>query len=788
MNSAQQRLSSQSCSISSIARNALVQIILALITLPFAFFGVDYYFRGGREHDVVATVGSQKVTQQRVRRTRCASSGDRMRQRDGRPQLRPGAARQPRGARYAARREQLVNQRLLAGRRRGRQLPRLATRSSRQFIARHPARSRRTASSRPSATSCCSATQEHDAVRSSRTACAARLAQCAVAGAADARATIVASASAARYLDPAGAAPRGRGRRRSTREAVREGRRRSTMRAVKAFYDQNLARVRRRPSRRSIEYASCCRSDALSAKAHRRRGRGMKARTRPTSRPTRRRRERTASHILIAVKPDASRRRRRRPRSRRPRRSPRRRSAARSASPSSRRSEFAGPEARRRKGGDLGSFGTRHDGQSRSRTPRSPRSQATSWVPVQTDFGCHVIQRDRRERRDAVGRSTRSRSRSRPTSKRQRRGRSSGRGADQFQNLVYEQADSLAGRGQERWTSRCKRPASSASRSCSSSGGTARSSPTQCSRRRRLQAKRNSEAIEIAPNTLMAARVVEYKPAAPRSPLTTSRRRSAAARTSARRREAAERAESREARAPAAGQSRTRMPASRSRPIEVARSRVRRGSARRAREDLPDRSDQVPGVRDRDHGARRLRDLPRDQGDRADVGDARQTRLKLASERMADQLGRELAVAYLASLGVARGRQDQPAAAREEAAAVALSQPARASTRGSGAAARQAGASARRSRDRTRSPFSLTVISGWLGSGRYALAARLRRRRRRASRVGARLLRLWHPRHSSAACAARRPCSPSRAPRSGCQAARPGGDLDLQAAGRRLVE
>ena len=30
-----------------------------------------------------------------------------------------------------------------------------------------------------------------------------------------------------------------------------------------------------------------------------------------------------------------------------------------------------------------------------------------------------------------------------------------------------------------------------------------------------LQAKRNTEAIEVGPNTLMAARVVEYKPAAP---------------------------------------------------------------------------------------------------------------------------------------------------------------------------------------------------------------------------------------------------------------------------------
>jgi peptidyl-prolyl cis-trans isomerase D len=45
-------------------RKRFVQIILALITLPFAFFGVDYYFRsasgpGGE----VASVAGDKITQ-----------------------------------------------------------------------------------------------------------------------------------------------------------------------------------------------------------------------------------------------------------------------------------------------------------------------------------------------------------------------------------------------------------------------------------------------------------------------------------------------------------------------------------------------------------------------------------------------------------------------------------------------------------------------------------------------------------------------------------------------------
>ncbi len=39
------------------------QIILFLMTIPFAFFGVDYYFRGGSTDDTVATIGKDKITQ-----------------------------------------------------------------------------------------------------------------------------------------------------------------------------------------------------------------------------------------------------------------------------------------------------------------------------------------------------------------------------------------------------------------------------------------------------------------------------------------------------------------------------------------------------------------------------------------------------------------------------------------------------------------------------------------------------------------------------------------------------
>ena len=45
-------------------RKRLVQLILALITLPFAFFGVDYYFRNDTgPTGEVATVAGERITQ-----------------------------------------------------------------------------------------------------------------------------------------------------------------------------------------------------------------------------------------------------------------------------------------------------------------------------------------------------------------------------------------------------------------------------------------------------------------------------------------------------------------------------------------------------------------------------------------------------------------------------------------------------------------------------------------------------------------------------------------------------
>ena len=87
----------------------LSQFILALIALPFAFFGVDYYFRGDSGTASIATVGSGKVTQQEFDEV-MREQQDRMRQQLGRsydPAMFDNAE-----VRYALV-DQLVNQRLL---------------------------------------------------------------------------------------------------------------------------------------------------------------------------------------------------------------------------------------------------------------------------------------------------------------------------------------------------------------------------------------------------------------------------------------------------------------------------------------------------------------------------------------------------------------------------------------------------------------------------------------------------------------------------------------------------
>ncbi|HEY3433403.1 MAG TPA: SurA N-terminal domain-containing protein [Rhodocyclaceae bacterium] len=88
----------------------IVQIFLALITLPFAFFGVESYFNSRGAGEDVAKVGDSKVTQQEFQQALQAQQ-ERLRGSVGR-ELPPSALDNPELRKAVA--ESLINQRLVA--------------------------------------------------------------------------------------------------------------------------------------------------------------------------------------------------------------------------------------------------------------------------------------------------------------------------------------------------------------------------------------------------------------------------------------------------------------------------------------------------------------------------------------------------------------------------------------------------------------------------------------------------------------------------------------------------
>ncbi len=133
--------------------------------------------------------------------------------------------------------------------------------------------------------------------------------------------------------------------------------------------------------------------------------------------------------------------------------------------------------------------------------------------PVATDFGYHVIKltgitpakvRPFEEVRPQIEADI----------KRQKSSTKFAAAADQFQNLVYEQADSLQGVAKAlnvpvQTSALVSRAQAQGIAMGSAKFVDALFSPDS------VQGKRNTEAIEVAPNTLMAGRIVEYKAAAP---------------------------------------------------------------------------------------------------------------------------------------------------------------------------------------------------------------------------------------------------------------------------------
>ncbi|HKU86954.1 MAG TPA: SurA N-terminal domain-containing protein [Casimicrobiaceae bacterium] len=476
----------------------VAQGILALITLPFAFFGVDFYFNRGDSGTSVATVDGHKITQQEFDDT-LREQQQRMRQALG-GNFDPSMLDSPE-VRYALV-EQLVNQRLLEDRARAGRF-RVSDTQLQQFIAGLPPfqedgkfsaeRYRQVLAAQGM-----SPLAFEQRVRGELVL--APLQDPIVNG------SIAAQTAVAHYL------------------ALSEQKREvavATIAAepfekqvkvsdadVKAFYDKNTEAFKT-PEVAKIEYL-LLNQDAIAAQikvdpAEVKQAYEANAKQYTTNE------ERQASHILIAVKPDAS---------------DADKAAAKKkaedllakarAKPDSfaelakANSQDTGSAAQ---GGDLGSF-------ARGAMVK-PFEDAVFAAkvgdivgPVQTDFGYHVIKvtgitPSKVQSFDEV------KGRIEADLRRQKAAQKFASAADQFQNLVYEQADSLAGAAKAldlkvETTQFLTRSQVQALALGNAKFVEAVFSPES------ISGKRNTEAMEVAPNALMAGRIVEYKPAAPR--------------------------------------------------------------------------------------------------------------------------------------------------------------------------------------------------------------------------------------------------------------------------------
>jgi len=481
-------------------KKRLVQIILALITLPFAFFGVDYYFRSVSRATEVASVSGQPITQQEFAET-IRDQQNRMRQVVG-PSFDASVFDDPE-VRYSVL-EQLINQRLLQDQAR-RDRFRVTDAQLAQFISEIPAFQVEGKFSHTryeqvlQGQNKTSGQFENDL----RQQLALLPLQEPVAGA-----NIVARSNVERYLVLLE-------QQREVASAVIDPEAflkdvKIDDAAVKAFYDANAGAFQI-PEQVKLEYVTLS-PETLGAQipvdaAEVRRQ--YDENTRRYGKPE----QRQASHILIAVKPDAS---------EADQAAAKKRAEELLAQAKKNPAQFA--ELAKSASQDPGSAGQGGDLGMVERDGSMPKpfedavfsmKQGEIAGPVRTDFGWHVIklvaiEPAKLQSFDEVKKEIEQ------DLKKQKATRKFAETAEQLQNLVYEQADSLQPVAKAlnlpvQTTDLLTRAQVQALGQNNPKLVQAVFSPES------LQAKRNTEAIEIAPNVLMAARVVEYKPAAPRA-------------------------------------------------------------------------------------------------------------------------------------------------------------------------------------------------------------------------------------------------------------------------------
>jgi len=277
----------------------------------------------------------------------------------------------------------------------------------------------------------------------------------------------------------------------------------------RAFYDANAAAFKT-PEEAKFEYVVLTQDVLLAQIAVT--PEEVKAQYESSAKTYRQEEQRQAAHILIAVKPDAG----------EAERAAAKRTAedlaaqakanpAKFADLARQRSQDPGSAAQ---GGDLGS------------NPRGAMVKAFDDAvfalkpgeitgPVESEFGWHVIRLlgvtpEKTQSFDAV------RTQIETELRRQKVGQKFAAAADQFQNLVYEQADTFAPVAKALGLTIQTSPLVTRAQAQEIALGSAKFVQALFSPES-IAAKRNTDAIEVGPGTMMAARMVEFKPAAVRA-------------------------------------------------------------------------------------------------------------------------------------------------------------------------------------------------------------------------------------------------------------------------------
>jgi peptidyl-prolyl cis-trans isomerase D len=482
-------------------RKTAVQFILALISLPFAFFGVDYYFRGADRTWEVANVAGERITRAEFDDA-LRSRQDRMRRAMG-ENYDPAVFDNPE-VRYALL-DQLIGQRLLLNEARRDRLT-VSDEQLRQFISEIPAFQENGKFSQTRYEQLLEAQNPRktpaEFAQGVRSELVLAPLQEPVVGA-----NIVANSNVARYLELLDEQREVAAATIDVEPYLKEAKVDDA--AVKAFYDSDPSAFQV-PEEVKLEYVLVS-PDTIGApiavdpdEVRRQYDSNLKAYGKPEARQ--------AAHILIAVKPDAS---------------------AEEKTAAKKKAEDIAAQARQNpaqfaelakkysqdpgsagQGGDLGFF-------ARDGSMVKPFEDAVFALkpgeisaPVQTEFGWHIIKLlDVRPAK--VQSFDEVKAQIEQDLKRQKASRKFADAADQMQNLVYEQADSLepvakALNVKVQTTPLLSRAQVLALAENSQKLVQAVFSPDS------LQSKRNTDVIEIAPSKLMAARVVEYKPASPK--------------------------------------------------------------------------------------------------------------------------------------------------------------------------------------------------------------------------------------------------------------------------------